>query len=48
MFGPPGRVGQALAIVHAFNGLRLDHKPFEVLAAEHAHEVVVGPRMGIS
>jgi DNA-3-methyladenine glycosylase len=44
----PGRVGQALAIVHAFNGHRLDQKPFEVLAAEHDHELVVGPRIGIS
>ena len=44
----PGRVGQALAIVHDFNGHRLDHKPFEVLAAERDYDVVVGPRIGIS
>ncbi|WP_332823702.1 DNA-3-methyladenine glycosylase [Ramlibacter sp.] len=44
----PGRVGQALGIVHAFNGHRLDRKPFEVLAAESGHDVVVGPRIGIS
>ena len=44
----PGRVGEALAIVHAFNGHRLDQKPFEVRAPEHAHEVAVGPRIGIS
>jgi DNA-3-methyladenine glycosylase len=44
----PGRVGQALAIVHAYNGQRLDQKPFEVLAAEREQELVVGPRIGIS
>ncbi|HEX2543401.1 MAG TPA: DNA-3-methyladenine glycosylase [Ramlibacter sp.] len=44
----PGRVGQALAIQHAFNGHRLDQKPFEVLASEGTHDVVVGPRIGIS
>jgi DNA-3-methyladenine glycosylase len=44
----PGRVGQALAIVHACNGHRLDQKPFEVLAAQGHHDVVVGPRIGIS
>lgn len=44
----PGRVGQALAIVHDFNGHRLDQKPFEVLAPEGHHDVVVGPRIGIS
>ena len=44
----PGRVGQALAIQHAYNGHRLDRKPFEVLAATQQHEVVIGPRIGIS
>jgi len=44
----PGRLGQALAIVHDLNGHRLDQKPFEVRAPEHACEVVVGPRIGIS
>lgn len=44
----PGRVGQALAIRHAYNGHRLDLKPFEVRAAERRHDVVVGPRIGIS
>jgi DNA-3-methyladenine glycosylase len=44
----PGRVGQALAIKHGYNGHRLDHAPFEVLAAAGNHEVVVGPRIGIS
>jgi len=44
----PGRVGQALAITHAFNGHRLDHAPFEVKAREHDCEIAVGPRIGIT
>ena len=44
----PGRVGEALAIVHDFNGHRLDQNPFEVRAPEKAHDIVVGPRIGIS
>lgn len=44
----PGRVGQALGIVHAFNGHRLDHAPFEVLAREGKLDIVTGPRIGIS
>ena len=44
----PGRVGQALAIQHAHNGHRLDHPPFEVLAAGKRQDIVVGPRIGIS
>jgi DNA-3-methyladenine glycosylase len=44
----PGRVGQALAIAHDMNGHRLDHKPFEVRAAARPHDVVVGPRIGIT
>jgi DNA-3-methyladenine glycosylase len=44
----PGKLGQALGIVHGFNGHRLDREPFEVLAAEGEQEVVIGPRIGIS
>jgi DNA-3-methyladenine glycosylase len=44
----PGRVGQALGIVHAFTGMRLDEPPFEVRAAQDAHDIVIGPRIGIS
>ena len=44
----PGRLGQALAIQHAYNGHRLDHAPFEVRAASGHHDIVVGPRIGIS
>jgi len=44
----PGRVGQALGIVHAMNGMRLDHPPFEVFAAPGPVEILSGPRIGIS
>lgn len=44
----PGRVGQALGITRELNGARLDRGPFKVLAAQQAHEVVCGPRIGIS
>lgn len=44
----PGRVGQALAITHALNGMRLDRAPFQVRATRHPPPVVVGPRIGIS
>jgi DNA-3-methyladenine glycosylase len=44
----PGRVGQALGIVHDFNGLRLDRTPFELKQADHDLEIVAGPRIGIS
>jgi DNA-3-methyladenine glycosylase len=44
----PGRLGQALAITHELNGRRLDQPPFRVLAAEGVHELVAGPRIGIS
>ncbi|RYY79279.1 MAG: DNA-3-methyladenine glycosylase [Comamonadaceae bacterium] len=44
----PGRVGQALGITHDFNGMRLDRAPFEVRAADDAHDIVEGPRIGIS
>jgi DNA-3-methyladenine glycosylase len=44
----PGRVGQALGITHAMNGMRLDRKPFQVIARDRAVEIVAGPRIGIS
>jgi DNA-3-methyladenine glycosylase len=44
----PGRVGQALGIVHAMNGHRLDQRPFSVHAADRACDIAVGPRIGIS
>lgn len=44
----PGRLGQALAIVHAFNGRSLAQKPFTLLPSVAAVDVVQGPRIGIS
>lgn len=44
----PGRVGQALAIHHRYNGHPLDQAPFEVWAAQGPLPVSVGPRIGIS
>lgn len=44
----PGRLGQALGITRALDGLTLDQPPFEVLAAPQAWPVVAGPRIGIS
>jgi len=46
----PGRLGQALAIVHAMNGLPVDRAPFALRAAptDARVDVVVGPRIGIT
>jgi DNA-3-methyladenine glycosylase len=44
----PGRVGQALGITRELNGARLDRAPFKVLAASDTHEIIAGPRIGIS
>ncbi|MET0355967.1 MAG: DNA-3-methyladenine glycosylase [Cellvibrio sp.] len=44
----PGKVGQALAIVHEFNGMPLNESPFELIPAEKPLDVVCGPRIGIS
>ena len=46
----PGRVGQALGITGAHGGLTLDRPPFFVQAASEtdAHEIAVGPRIGIT
>jgi DNA-3-methyladenine glycosylase len=44
----PGRVGQALGITHAHNGLSLDASPFELLPASGRPRVISGPRIGIS
>ncbi len=46
----PGRLGQALAVTPAHNGLALDAAPFALWAAPAASPVAlaVGPRIGIS
>jgi DNA-3-methyladenine glycosylase len=44
----PGRVGQALGITRAHDGLRLDRAPFSIVAARGRVEVLAGPRIGIS
>jgi DNA-3-methyladenine glycosylase len=46
----PGKVGQALGITRAHNGLRLDRPPFRLLprAASTALDIARGPRIGIS
>lgn len=44
----PGKLGQALGITHALNGMRLDRKPFRLIRAPETVPVAVGPRIGIS
>jgi DNA-3-methyladenine glycosylase len=46
----PGRLGQALGVTHAMNGLSLAGPPFELLppARDTPIEVLSGPRIGIS
>ncbi|WP_348756040.1 DNA-3-methyladenine glycosylase [uncultured Aquincola sp.] len=44
----PGRVGQALGITRAHDGLPLNAPPFELRPAEGSVNVVTGPRIGIS
>lgn len=44
----PGKVGQALAITRAHDGLHLGHPPFAFIPAKAPESVVIGPRIGIS
>lgn len=44
----PGRVGQALEIVHAFNCRSLAKNPFSLLPAFAPVDVIQGPRIGIA
>jgi DNA-3-methyladenine glycosylase len=44
----PGRVGQALEIIHALNGKSLSKMPFQLLPPIGSVDVVHGPRIGIS
>ena len=44
----PGKLGQALAIVHEFNGMPLSKPPFELIPVKTPVDVICGPRIGIS
>jgi DNA-3-methyladenine glycosylase len=44
----PGRLGQALGITRALNGLPLTAAPFELRARVTEPEIVTGPRIGIT
>ncbi len=44
----PGKLGQALAIVHDFNGVPLDEAPFNLVSAARPVDVINGKRIGIS
>jgi DNA-3-methyladenine glycosylase len=44
----PGRLCQALAITHEHDGLALDRPPFRLEQRIELHQVVRGPRIGIS
>jgi DNA-3-methyladenine glycosylase len=43
----PGKLGQALAVTHAHNGLAANQPPFALVPGSAA-EIVVGPRIGIT
>ncbi len=44
----PGRLGQALAITRALDGLNLNAPPFALSKRQKRFPVVVGPRIGLS
>ncbi len=44
----PGKLGQALGVTRALDGLLLDGPPFQFRPAAEASPVVIGPRIGIS
>lgn len=44
----PGKVGQALGLTKAHDGLLLSAPPFTFIPAKSPESVVVGPRIGIS
>lgn len=44
----PGRVGQALGVMHAMNGMSLAKNPFQLLSPTAPVNLVSGPRIGIS
>jgi DNA-3-methyladenine glycosylase len=44
----PGRLCQALGVTGAHDGLALDAAPFALYAADRAHALATGPRIGIT
>jgi DNA-3-methyladenine glycosylase len=44
----PGKLCQALGVTRAYNGASLAQPPFTLAAADGKHQVVAGPRIGIS
>ncbi|MEX0752677.1 MAG: DNA-3-methyladenine glycosylase [Xanthobacteraceae bacterium] len=44
----PGKLGEALGIARAHNGLPLDKPPFELRARNGTVEIEIGPRIGIT
>ena len=44
----PGRLSEALAITHAYNGLALDRTPFALFAPTQRVEVATGVRIGLT
>ena len=44
----PGRLGQALAVTRAHNGLALDRLPFELYARDEMPEIATGIRIGLT
>jgi DNA-3-methyladenine glycosylase len=44
----PGKLGQALAIEHAYNSMPLNELPFVLIPTATPVDVVSGPRIGIS
>jgi DNA-3-methyladenine glycosylase len=44
----PGRLGQAVGITRAHNGLALDEPPFQLFARTGKVALATGPRIGIT
>jgi DNA-3-methyladenine glycosylase len=44
----PGKLCQALGIMHEHDGLALDRPPFRLRERKHAPEIVTAPRIGIT
>jgi DNA-3-methyladenine glycosylase len=44
----PGKLAQAMGVTGALTGLPIDQPPFEIEAAATIHDIVVGPRIGIT